>query len=223
MNIAICTICTDVYWNNYPKLRTSIDKYFLTDHNVYNFVYTDFKNMNDEMFYIQHLPSPLITLMKFNFLIQKKHILKNFDLLYFIDGDCEIVTSISEEIFPTNENRIVVTKHPWQHYNSKEYEDNPNSTAYVKESGNNHYVQACFFGGYAEDVLKMSFEIHDLIKKDLKIRYIAKWFDESYMNKYILDKPIKFLDCGYAYPTKSIWGLDFNTTAKIMHDNKFSV
>ena len=71
MNIAICTICTDVYWNNYPKLRTSIDKYFLTDHNVYNFVYTDFKNVNDEMFYIQHLPSPLITLMKFNFLIQK--------------------------------------------------------------------------------------------------------------------------------------------------------
>ncbi|MFM7987468.1 MAG: hypothetical protein ACKPKO_49965, partial [Candidatus Fonsibacter sp.] len=115
-------------------------------------------------------------LMKFNFLIQQQHIFRNFDLLYFVDGDCVIVDDIDEEIFPTQETTIVVTKHPWQSYNSEQYDNNPASTAHVNDSKDHHYVQASFFGGYTNSVLEMATDINEMIKQDLKIRYIGKWF-----------------------------------------------
>lgn len=223
MKIALCTISTDRYWEKYTPLRESIDKYFLKNYDVKNFVYTDRVTDNDEVFHISHLPSPLITLMKFNFLLQKQHILKNYDLLYFIDGDCKIVDYIDEEIFPTDEFPIVATKHPWQEFNSNQYDDNPMSSAYVEDSGTNHYIQACFFGGYTTNVLDMANQIHDMIKQDLKIRYIAKWFDESYLNKFLLNKPVKLLHARYAYPEVTVWNHILNDTPKIIHENSFSV
>ena len=223
MKIAICTISTDAYWDKYPALRKSIDTHFLTKYSVHNFVYTDAISSHDEVFHISHLPSPLITLMKFNLLVQKQHILRNFDLLYFVDGDCIVVDDIDEEVFPTLETPIVVTKHPWQDYNSEQYDTNPQSTAYVSDSGNNHYLQACFFGGYANSVLEMATEVNEMIKQDLKTRYIAKWFDESYMNKFLLNKPVKLLSSGYAYPDPEKWHSRPNVKPKIVHQNNFSL
>jgi len=223
MKVAICTISTDAYWDKYPSLRKSIDTHFLTKCQVHNFVYTDNPISNDEMFCIAHLPSPLITLMKFNFLVQQQHILRRFDLLYFIDGDCIIVDDIDEEVFPTTDAPIVATKHPWQSYNSEQYDTNPSSTAYVLDSGNNHYLQACFFGGYTNSVLEMATEINEMIKQDLKIRYIAKWFDESYMNKFLLNKPVKLLSSGYAYPDPKYWHSRPDVKPKIVHQNNFSL
>lgn len=222
MKIAICTISTGDYWEKYGKLRSSIDKHFLTSHQVSNFVYTDALETNHEIFHISHLPPPLITLMKFNFLFQREYVYRNFDFLYFIDGDCLIVDDIDEEIFPTSELPIVVTKHPWLTYSSKEYDGNPSSTAYVNDSGNNHYLQASFFGGDKDYVLDMASNVNEMIKHDLKNRYIAKWFDESYMNKFLLDKPVKLLDCSYAYPDPEIWQSRPNIKPKIIHQNLFS-
>ena len=223
MKIAICTISTDSYWNKYPTLRNSIDNHFLTKYYVHNFVYTDALSSNAEVFHIRHLPSPLITLMKFDFLLQQQHVLRNFDLLYFVDGDCIVVDDIDEEIFPSDDQPIVATKHPWQSYNSEQYDTNPLSTAYVSDSGTNHYLQACFFGGYTHSVLNMATEISEMIKKDLKIRYIAKWFDESYMNKFLLDKPVKLLSPGYAYPDPEKWSSRPDVKPKIVHQNNFSL
>ena len=220
--IALCTICTDKYIEKHIKLKNSVDKFFLKNHDVNFFVYTDQLNENNLTFKIAHLPSPLITFMKFHFLFQKKIVLENHDLIYFLDCDCEIIDFITEEIFPTKELPIVVTKHPWQGYNSDSYENNIKSTAYVEKSMNNHYFQACFFGGYSEYVFKMCQSISEMINTDLSNRYIAKWFDESYLNKYLLDQPKKILDCGYAYPNISRWGNNFNAIPKIIHDNSFS-
>jgi len=220
--IAICTICTNEYFKKYAKLKLSIDNFFLKNHDVSTLVYTDQLSDDNFIFKINHLPSPLITLMKFHFLLQHKEKLKKFDLIYFIDCDCEIVDVINEEIFPSEELPIVVTKHPWQRYNSNSYEDNNISTAYVLDNMNNHYLQGCFFGGYTEIFLNMCESINEMIKIDLNKRYIAKWFDESYLNKFLLDKPKKLLDCGYAYPNTLRWKEHFSVVPKIIHDNNFS-
>ena len=161
--------------------------------------------------------------MKFNLLVQKQHILRTFDLLYFIDGDCIVVDDIDEDVFPSQETPIVVTKHPWQSYHSSEYETHPSSTACVLDSGDNHYLQASFFGGYSDSVLEMATEVNEIIKQDLKIRYIAKWFDESYMNKFLLNKPVKLLSSGYAYPDPERWHSRPNVKPKIVHQNNFSL
>lgn len=114
MKIAISTILTDSYWSRYETLKKSINNYFLKNHDVTFFTYTNKLQSSYNIFNISHLPSPLITLMKFNYLIEQRDVYKNFDLIYFIDGDCEVVNTIDEEIFPTKEMPIVVTKHPWQ-------------------------------------------------------------------------------------------------------------
>ena len=222
MKIAICTISTDGYWNKYSLLKESISKYFLKNHSVNSFVYTDKILHEDNIFHTTHLPSPLITLMKFNFLLQQENVFKNYDLLYYIDGDCRIVDEIDEEVFPNEQLPIVATKHPWQHYQSKSYDDNKLSSAFVENSGDNHYLQACFFGGYTQDVLHMSNEISNMIKQDLKNRYIAKWFDESYFNKFLLNKPVKLLSAAYAFPDPNYWKHSIDLKPKIIHENSYS-
>ena len=94
MKIAVSTILTYLYWCRYEKLKESVDKYFLKNHDVKFFAYTNKLQSSDNIFNISHLPSPLIALMKFNYLIEQQNIYKNFDLIYFIDGDCEVVNVI---------------------------------------------------------------------------------------------------------------------------------
>lgn len=223
MNISICSIATGDYFERFTKLRYSLEKYFLKTHNVSIYVFSNKVSNTKNTFFINHLPSPLVPLMKFHYIISKGDYFLDSDLIYCIDSDCEVVENIDDEIIP-NLNGLVCVEHPWQKYNSPIYEDNPLSKAFVEDSGNNHYFQSSFFGGYTDAMLTMCKFINELISQDLKNRYIAKWFDESYFNKYMIGiEKKKILNCGYSYPTPSMWNQTFDVIPKIIHDNAFSL
>ena len=223
MKIAIITIATGKYYKHIETLKSSIDKYFLKDHNKTLYLFTDqtCTDSNILSHYIDDLPSPLTTLLRFKYILDIKPELLNFDLIYYIDADCKIVCEINNEIFPDMTSQLVVAQHPWQKYNSNSYETNPKSTACVIDSKNTHYFQACFFGGYTNDFIKMAEELDKNIRIDLKNNIIAKWRDESHINKYIIENPHKELTPSYCFPYNHVihpWE-GCNYVPKIIHYN----
>jgi hypothetical protein len=67
--------------------------------------------------------------------------------------------------------------------------------------------------------MEMSNKLDFNIRVDLKNRIIAKWYDESHMNKYFIENPPKKLHGGYAFPDPNRWPNQFSFKQKIIHYN----
>jgi hypothetical protein len=207
IKIGIITICTgDKYVQLSKNLLTSIDNFFCTSIPKQFCVITDSPNeyVNLYTHKIINLPTPLITLLRFNFFNQVKHIFNSVDYIYYIDSDCEIVQNIElSDIIPDTDDQYVVTRHPWASNDQNEWilENNPKSEAYIKNVKD--YFQGSFYGASAVEFFKMSEILQKQVEIDLRNRIITKWFDESYFNKYMSDKNYKILSATeYAQPTK---------------------
>lgn len=205
--IAIITISTGHYINLLKELTDSINLKFLINKNKHIFVFTDkhFNNTNDTSYIqIQHLPWPLNTLLRFYYFKQIIEELNNFDFIFYIDCDMSVINQISDEILPYK-NEIVVCRHFWQKTCTDAYEKyNKKSLAYIDVDSLDfipEYCQACFFGACRESFIKMTNQLEYNINEDLKNNVIAKWHDESHLNKYILNNPKKILDTTYTWPS----------------------
>jgi len=98
-------------------------------------------------------------------------------------------------------------------------EHNPESLAAVTEDDDlSTYWQACFWGGRSEYFLKVSKELEERTDKDLEKNIIAKFWDESFLNKYFIENKnlVYTYDPSYSYPaTRPIPG---PFKKKIVHD-----
>jgi hypothetical protein len=219
MNIAVCSIATGTYFDLFCKLKSSMNGLFLINHNVSLFLFTD----NDKQisginrYFINNLPWPLTTLLRFHYINQISDSLKTYDFIYYIDSDCEIVDIIDENIFP-NDSGLVGVEHPWQNNSQDFFENNKDSKSFYINNKTCYY-QGCLFGGTPKEFLKMVFELDVNIKIDLKNNIISKWHDESHLNKYFCKVPPKRLDSGYAYPNPIVWGNGFPFKKRIIHLN----
>lgn len=215
MKIAIITIGVGAYKSFLIPLIQSINKFMLLDHEKYILIFSDDIIQDYTVFKIDSLPVPLTTLLKFKYINQLS--LEMYDVIYFIDGDCLVTSTIGNEILP-NTSGLVAVKHPWQYFNNLMYESCPYSMAYVN-TNNGTYYQGCFFGGYRNEFCKMSHILDENIKIDLKNRIISRWYDESHLNKYFIDHHPKELSSGYAYPDPNRWKTKFDFEQKIIHYN----
>ena len=97
------------------------------------------------------------------------------------------------------------------------YETRPASTAYVARNEGKKYLHANPFGGSREEVLKTISTIRKNIEIDLEKGIIARWHDESHLNRYYINNPPTLtLSPSYAYPQ----GRDLKWKPKIMHLKK---
>jgi histo-blood group ABO system transferase len=218
-NIAIVTLATGEYNKFIDPLYKSIDEKFLPNHNRKIFVFSDVDK--NGYYHIDALPWPLNTLLKTFYLNRIKSELSNFDYIYNIDSDCLVHSEITEEIlYP--EDCLVAPLHPLIRKTENSFETNPLSTAYVDNGLNRPYFQACFFGGYTQSMFNLISTLNKNIKTDMDNRIIAKWHDESHINKYLVDHPPKILDGGYAYPDPNRWPNTWAFSPKIIHYNNNS-
>lgn len=219
MKIGFLIIGTHKYseyaMNIAKKLHTYVK---IPNASIHCFIFTNRpyirEDKNDTIINIHHTPWPLPTLLRYHVFQQFQEYWEDMDYVYYIDADMDINTTIGSDILPSQNEELVATLHPGffnkphQYYT---YDDNPHSNAFIDIShlvNNNYspiYVAGGFNGGKTEQYKEMINTIVNWINKDLSNHYIARWHDESYLNKFIncFEYKTKILSPSYCYPEGS--------------------
>jgi len=208
MKIAITTIATGKYDVFVPSLIDSCEKYFLPSLEKTYFIFTDSDKIlpSDKVVKVNQgkLGWPYDTMMRFHMFSSVEKELEKFDFVFFMNANMEVVSLVSKDILPTEEESgLVATHHPGfyrKHPNLFTYERNRKSNFYIPFGSGETYVQGCFNGGRSKEFLKMCREIKKRMDADLRKKIIPIWHDESALNWYLLDKNPKILHPVYAWP-----------------------
>ena len=200
MNIGLLLIATGKYDSFVPQLIEGADKFFLTDHDVTYFLFTDseleFNNDKLKKIYKIHESWPNPTLKRYEAFNGYRDELSKQDYLFYCDVDMKFIDTVGDEIL----SKSVSTIHPGHYGRRGDPETNPKSLACISANEKLIYFAGGFQGGEAKEFLKMCSNLSKNINKDLENGIVAKWHDESHMNRWRIDNPpSKILDCGYCY------------------------
>jgi histo-blood group ABO system transferase len=206
MKICILTIATNKYLQFVERLLDNIEENFLNGHEIECLLFTDHEvetSDNVKVSQIGHKPWPEPALKKYNYINSESEYLKDFDYLYLFDADIAIVDTVGEEVLQD----LVGVLHPYKFFENKEvypYEKRKQSTAYVADENHNKYYAAAFVGGRSANFLKMAKTISERVEQDERNGIIAKWHDESHLNKYFNENPPTDLSPSYMFPEELI-------------------
>lgn len=190
-NIGLVITATGKYISFLDPLLASAEKYFCPNHHVTYYIFTDSnRTSTDNVKYIfqPKLGWPFDTMMRFQSHYLQKNLLQNEDYLFACDADMLFVGVMGGEILGER----VATLHAEfipRNRNSFTYETNPLSTACINEYEGKNYFAGGFYGGTAEEFIKIAQVNTTNIYKDLAKGFIALWHDESHWNRYCIDNP----------------------------------
>ena len=125
--------------------------------------------------------------MKFKCITDNYELLKVYDNVVCLNGACVLVNIISSDIF--NEGTFFV-KHPgFQNKNREDfsYEKNKESSAYVSSHEGSSYFYDYFMGGKTQEFVGACKRINNYAKQDQIKDVTATWYDESYLNRYLIN------------------------------------
>lgn len=199
MKVGLLIIATNNYTSFLENLIISADKFFLKNHEVTYFIFTnkDIDIKSDRKIvksYVEHKDWPWMTLGRYEIFTKHADILQNMDYLYYCDVDMLFVDNVGDEILSDR----VATQHPGYYGRRGTPEQNPNCLAYVSPHEEMQYFAGGFNGGSSIEYLKMANHISNNIEIDYSNGIIAIWHDESHLNRYLIDNPpTKILDPSY--------------------------
>jgi hypothetical protein len=195
MKINFLIIGTNKYLHLAQECATSLHKFVqIPDASVECHIFSNCPKVdpfhdNNKYHHVDHLPWPLITLMRYHTFCQYKYDISDSDYLFYIDADMRAVNPIGSEIL----GNLVGTQHPglWNvPSHSLPFERNIESTAYIPHQNMyDRYFFGALQGGKTEKYLEMCEKLRHNINADLSRNYIAAWHDESQMNRYFMENP----------------------------------
>ena len=220
--IGILYICTGPYalfWNDFYN---TFEQNFLGNTEKRYFVFTDSdtivssKEKRTKVIKIDNQPWPLITLLRFRTFLSIESELNRCDYLMFSNANIICDEKITEDEFlPNGKDCLFVTTHPGYYEKSIidfPYDRNKNSLAYVPWNCGHDYVIGAMFGGTSEAFIEMSKKLKSNIEEGLKRNVIARWHDESHLNRYIIGRnDVRILPPEYCYP----YGMNVNYKKRI--------
>ena len=119
------------------------------------------------------------------------------DYLFACDADMVFVDYVGDEILK----ELVGTLHPGFTSRRGTYDQNPLSKAYVRSNEGSHYFAGGFYGGTRDNFIALLESLSLNIQEDLNHNTIARWHDESHLNRYFIDhQPTCILNPSYCYP-----------------------
>jgi len=234
MKVAISFIGTGKYLDFLPKWYEFIERNFLPGIEKKILVFTngeiDDIPKNISVYFLEHKEWPYITLERFQTLLKVKNEIEECDWFVFLDADTLVVKEVNpKDIFDDTKPYIGV-HHPCAFLNMPphnqypgSFETNPLSTARITEDDDaSVYYQGCVWGGKVPEVFEMMEILSENINLDLEKEIIAKWDDESHLNKFYASRKeqVKILPSSYAYPLDYQEHCDFEDI--IVHAKDFS-
>ena len=227
MKIGILYICTgkyDVFWNDFYK---SAEQFLLPNSDKQYFVFTDSETIqstdNIHKIYQEKLGWPKDTLMRFHLFLNIEEELKKMDYLFFFNANYTFIKTISEnELLPTEKDNFLTGQlHPVAYHKKRknfDYETNSKSTAFIQEKAGTYYFAGGLIGGRTSEFLQLCHQLKNCIDIDFSNNIVAKWHDESHINKYFSKIEPKKLHPGYCYPQG--WYLPFEQKTLLLNKSK---
>lgn len=215
--IGVLYICTGKYNIFWERFYHSAEQNFCPGLSKHYFIFTDSeinpKAENVTVIEQSKLGWPYDTLMRFHMFNKVKDNAIKMDYLFFFNANIIFLRSVwPKEILPSETERLVAVRHPFFYDGTKgaPFEDNPQSTAFLNPNDAKHYVAGGLSGGFAADYLEMADQLAHNIDIDQKNGIIAKWHDESHINRYLAHQMnYKILDPGYLVPEKRLKSFPF--------------
>ena len=188
MNVGLIVIATNKYISFVPQLLESVSKYFLKNHTVETFLFTNqFFDGNVTVIPTEHRLWPWMTLGRYHLIKQLKNYSKK-DYYYYIDADMIFLDYVNEEIFGDR----VAAIHGKFKKKPGNYDRNPQSLAYISEKEIPKNTLAPYYcGGFqgGKYYLDDCEELARRIDIDESNNVTALWHDESHWNRFLLDYP----------------------------------
>lgn len=222
--IGILYICTGKYNIFWKEFFLSSEKHFCPGFEKQYFIFTDSEIQpladNVTIIHQKKLGWPFDTLMRFHMFNGIKDKLLEMDYLFFFNSNMVFLRKVTaKEILPTESEQLVGVRHPFFYDgpNNAPFEDNKQSTAFLLSSDAKHYVAGGLSGGLSNAYMRLSEEIARNIDIDKEKGIIAKWHDESHLNKYFaLHGNYKILHPGYIVPEKRLKTLPFRPSIVVL-------
>lgn len=203
--VAVLYICTGRYKCFFTDFYKSAKAYFLKGKALVTyFVFTDDKELSDagdvQLIYRECQGFPADSLMRYDMFLSIADRLKEYDYTFFFNANMQMMAAVDEDILPEHLTAVV---HPG-YYNKPAwyypYERNKQSRAYVPAHGKGyHYYMGSVNGGRTGDYLEMARVCSHNIQQDLLNGIVAKYHDESHLNRYLYDHGCTALPPAYAY------------------------
>ncbi|MBQ7209011.1 MAG: hypothetical protein IJS01_14525 [Lentisphaeria bacterium] len=229
MTIGFLYIATGKYMYFWKDFFLSCEKFFIPEARKHYFIFTDDTTMrsDDNITIIprQCAGFPADSLFRFEMFLSIRELLQKQDYVFFLNANMQIVDAVGEEILPTAENGFLVgvlhpaearKRPPW----SFPYERSPRSLAYIPPNDPPYnYFTGAINGGRTPEFLAMSQLLADNIRKDYDKGIIARFHDESHLNRFFHSHHPLTMDCRYCAPE----GWDVIQNPKIMMRDKVKV
>lgn len=223
--IGIYYLCTGPYVLFWEDFFITFEKNFLPNTEKHYYVFTDAESVYGKdrcdrihTYKLNKLPWPLVTLFRFDTFLSVKEDVADCDYLMFSNANVVCENVVTEEEFLPDINKgqeLAFTAHPGYYREKKyhvPYDRNKKCLAYIPYNLGGTYVIGAMFCGTKDAFLRMSEVLKYRIEEDLKKNVIARWHDESHINRFIADKDdYKLLSPAYCYPV----GFDLPVERKI--------
>lgn len=218
--VGMLYICTGKYTVFWPDFYRTFSQKFLPGCRKEFFVFTDAPAIEYgdapgvHRIYQQAYDWPYSTLKRFSIFLQAEERLAACDYLFFFNANLLCSETVTEEEFlprPQRGENLLLVQQPG-FWNKKPifytYDRNPKSTAYIPYNCGRAYVSGGLNGGTSSAFLALCHELERRTEQDLANGVIARWHDESQLNRYAAERSdYRLLTPAYWYPEG--WDLPF--------------
>jgi hypothetical protein len=221
--VGILYLCTGkyvVFWRDFYKTFAAN---FLPDCRKEWFVFTDAAAIAGEGEPgVHRIPQkaydwPYSTLLRFEIFLTQEPALRRCDYLFFMNANLLCPQRVTAAEFLPRASRgetLLMVQQPG-FYNRQPmfftYERRRKSAAYIPYNCGRAYVSGGLNGGQTQAYLAMCRELARRTRADLDRGVVARWHDESQLNRYIAERPestYRLLSPAYWYPEG--WNLPFS-------------
>lgn len=198
----------DVFWDEFYH---SCEQFLFSESKKHYFVFTDSSKLlslqSENVTIIPYIDRGWVTnvMAKSHCILSVRSSLEKYEYVFYINANYKVLSPIScQDILP-GENEGYLSALSFDIYRDLDkelygYDRNPESQAFIPYGEGSYYYQGGFYGGRVTEVLALTEAIEYASQIDRAKGIMALWHDESYLNKYLLNRTPRIISMQYCKP-----------------------